>query len=150
KKGTTYTGYGSSDGYHWSTVGTIADSTLTPVRIGLLAFNAVGTGAASIPADFDFFQERALPHGTSRPLPVSVQSSTPTAATSSGTVKITLPAPNTILIGPFFPFVWNPYAKAAYYDLQIWLVQAIPAHAVTKTAVTTFAARLSGNSYRLS
>jgi hypothetical protein len=150
KKGTTYMGYGSGDGIHWSVVGTMVDSTLTPVRIGLLAFNAVGTGAASIPADYDFFQERALPHGVSRPLPVLGQRSTPTASTASGTVKVTLPGPNTILIGSFLPFVWKPYPKATYYDLQIWLVQAIPAHAIATSAVTTFTARLRGNSYKLS
>jgi choice-of-anchor C domain-containing protein len=68
----------------------------------------------------------------------------------SNAVKTLLPPPNALLTGPFLPFAWNPYPQATYYDLQIWLVQAIPARPITASTITTFTARLTGTSYRLS
>ena len=43
----------------------------------------------------------------------------------------------------------HPFRHAAYYDLQIWLVQAAKGQTLTARSVTNFAIRLTGTSYGL-
>lgn len=71
KRGGTYVGYCSENGVAWAQVGTTDQSALHPSQIGLLALNSGANGhVAQIPADFDFFQERTIPAGSSGPLPL--------------------------------------------------------------------------------
>jgi beta-xylosidase len=56
KQGTVYTGYVSSNGTNWITLGThTVVSGFTPLKIGITVADA-DFGAPEIPADFDFFQ----------------------------------------------------------------------------------------------
>ena len=58
-------GYVSLDGQTWSMVGQYSDVSFTPNDVGLVAFNGVGSAAASVAADFDFFHEQAIADVTS-------------------------------------------------------------------------------------
>ena len=67
----------------------------------------------------------------------------------SKAVETMLPAQTALLTGPFLPFSWKPYPKAALYTLQLWLAdpmqdQTLPAH-----AATILTRRITGTSYRL-
>jgi N-acetylneuraminic acid mutarotase len=65
-------------------------------------------------------------------------------------LTVTLPGQNAILTGPTLPFRWHAYPHAAYYDLQIWLVQSFGKQRLSVSSVTNYATRLSGTSYALS
>ena len=56
KSGAVYSAYYSLDGVAWSWVGTYLIAKLSPLEIGLLAFNGVGATTMEIPVDFDYFQ----------------------------------------------------------------------------------------------
>jgi N-acetylneuraminic acid mutarotase len=65
-------------------------------------------------------------------------------------LTVTLPGQNAILTGPTLPFRWHAYPHAAFYNLQIWLVQSFGKQRIAATSVTNYAIRLSGTSYGLS
>lgn len=65
-------------------------------------------------------------------------------------LTVVLPGQNAVLTGAVLPFTWHPFRHAAYYDLQIWLVQAAKGQTLTARSVTNFAIRLKGTSYGLS
>lgn len=55
-----------------------------------------------------------------------------------------------MVTGAVLQFTWKPYRQAVYYDLQIWLVQAVRAPAVKAKSVTNLALRLKGTDYGVS
>jgi hypothetical protein len=76
--------------------------------------------------------------------------SQPPSVPPASALTVTLPGQNAILTGPTLPFEWRAYPHAAYYNLQIWLVQSSGKQKIGVNSVTNYATRLSGTSYALS
>ncbi len=74
----------------------------------------------------------------------------PSPRPAAPALTVTLPGQNAILTGPTLPFRWHAYPHAAFYNLQIWLVQSFGKQRITASSVTNYAIRLSGTSYSLS
>jgi len=56
KSGFIYSAYYSQDGNDWKWIGSYSIGKLSPLEVGLLAFNGLGATTMEIPADFDYFK----------------------------------------------------------------------------------------------
>jgi len=56
KSGLNYSAYYSQDENNWIWIGTHLNVNISPLEVGLLAFNAVDVTSIEIPADFDYFR----------------------------------------------------------------------------------------------
>src|SRR5688572_19393450 len=56
KVGMNYFAYYSQDGSNWIWIGAHMNVNISPLEVGLLAFNAVDVTSIQIPADFDYFR----------------------------------------------------------------------------------------------
>lgn len=82
---------------------------------------------------------------------VAVLESEPSQSAPSPQSQLTVvaPGPNAVVTDAVLRFAWKSYPRAAYYNLQIWLVQAAKGQAIRVSSVTNFAIRLKGTSYAL-
>jgi len=76
-------------------------------------------------------------------------SATPEKSITPCILKTTQPTPKAVLSGRMLPFLWRSCATAAYYYLQVWLVQPAAGQTLNAHSVLNFATQVTGLQYSL-